>query len=177
MVFSPAQFNFTDRVAIVTGGATGIGRATSLLFARHGARVAIGDINLEGANTAELIKSSGGEALFVKTDVREVGQVQNLVATTVKRYGALHFAFNNAGILSVAAPLAELEEQSFDEVIAVDLKGVFLCMKYEILHMLKSGGGVIVNNASIAGIIADPGIGPYVAAKHGVIGLSTAAAL
>jgi NAD(P)-dependent dehydrogenase (short-subunit alcohol dehydrogenase family) len=177
MDFSSTQFNFTDKIAIVTGGATGIGRATSLLFARHGARVVIGDVNPEGAKTAELIKSDGGGALFVKTDVREAEQVRNLVATTVKTYGALHCAFNNAGILPGEAPLAELEEASFDEVIAVDLKGVFLCMKYEIRHMLKAGGGVIVNNASIAGMIADPGIAPYVAAKHGVIGLSKAAAL
>ena len=177
MALNSSQFNFTNKVAIVTGGATGIGRATSLLFARHGARVVIGDVNPEGAKSAELIKSDGGEALFVKTDVREAEQVQNLVATTVKTYGALHYGFNNAGILPEAAPLAELEEASFDEVIAVDLKGVFLCMKYEIRHMLKSGGGVIVNNASIAGMIADPGITPYVAAKHAVIGLSKAAAL
>jgi NAD(P)-dependent dehydrogenase (short-subunit alcohol dehydrogenase family) len=177
MDFSSTQFNFTDKTAIVTGGATGIGRATSLLFARHGAKVVIGDVNPEGAKTAELIKSDGGEALFVKTDVREAEQVRNLVATTVKTYGALHCAFNNAGILPGAAPLAELEEASFDEVIAVDLKGVFLCMKYEIRHMLKAGGGVIVNNASIAGMVADPGIAPYVAAKHAVIGLSKAAAL
>ena len=177
MAFSSTQFNFSDKIAIVTGGATGIGRATSLLFARHGARVVIGDVNAEGAKTAELIKSDGGEALFVKTDVREAEQVQNLVATTVKTYGALHYAFNNAGILPEGAPLAELEEASFDEVIAVDLKGVFLCMKYEIRHMLKAGGGAIVNNASIAGMIADPGIAPYVAAKHAVIGLTKAAAL
>jgi NAD(P)-dependent dehydrogenase (short-subunit alcohol dehydrogenase family) len=177
MAFSSTQFNFSDKVALVTGGATGIGRATSLLFARHGARVVIGDVNPEGAKTAELIKRDGGEALFVKTDVREPEQVQNLVATTVKTYGALHYAFNNAGILPGGTPLAELEEASFDEVIAVDLKGVFLCMKYEIRHMLKAGGGVIVNNASIAGMIADPGIAPYVAAKHAVIGLSKAAAL
>jgi NAD(P)-dependent dehydrogenase (short-subunit alcohol dehydrogenase family) len=177
MAFSSTQFNFSDKVAMVTGGATGIGRATSLLFARHGARVVIGDVNAEGAKTAELIKRDGGEALFVETDVSEAEQVQNLVATTVKTYGALHYAFNNAGILPQAAPLAELEAASFDEVIAVDLKGVFLCMKYEIRHMLESGGGVIVNNASIAGMIADPGIAPYVAAKHAVIGLSKAAAL
>jgi NAD(P)-dependent dehydrogenase (short-subunit alcohol dehydrogenase family) len=177
MAFSSTQFNFADKVAIVTGGATGIGRATSLLFARHGARVVIGDVNPEGAKTAELIGNDGGEALFVKTDVREAEQVQNLVATTVKTYGALNCAFNNAGILPAGAPLAELEEASFDEVIAVDLRGVFLCMKYEIRHMLKAGGGVIVNNASIAGMIADPGIAPYVAAKHAVIGLSKAAAL
>ena len=177
MAFSSTQFNFSDKTAIVTGGATGIGRATSLLFARHGARVVIGDVNAEGAKTAELISRDGGEAIFVKTDVREAEQVQNLVATTVKTYGALHYAFNNAGILPGGAPLAELEEASFDEVIAVDLKGVFLCMKYEIRHMLAAGGGVIVNNASIAGMIADPGIAPYVAAKHAVIGLSKAAAL
>jgi NAD(P)-dependent dehydrogenase (short-subunit alcohol dehydrogenase family) len=177
MAFSSTQFNFSDKVALVTGGATGIGRATSLLFARHGARVVIGDVNAEGAKTAELISRDGGEAIFVKTDVREAEQVQNLVATTVKTYGALHYAFNNAGILPGGAPLAELEEARFDEVIAVDLKGVFLCMKYEIRHMLESGGGAIVNNASIAGMIADPGIAPYVAAKHAVIGLSKAAAL
>ena len=177
MAFSSTQFNFVDKVAIVTGGATGIGRATSLLFARHGARVVIGDVNPEGAKTAELIKSGGGEALFVKTDVREAEQVKNLVATAVKTYGGLEYAFNSAGILPAAAPLAELEEASFDEVVAVDLKGVFLCMKYEIRHMLAAGGGVIVNNASIAGMIADPGITPYVAAKHAVIGLSKTAAL
>lgn len=177
MALNSTQFNFADKVAIVTGGATGIGRATSILFARHGARVAIGDLNPEGAKTTELINSNGGKALFVKTDVREPEQVKNLVATAVETYGGLDYAFNNAGILPVAAPLAELEEARFDEVIAVDLKGVFLCMKYEIRQMLKSGGGVIVNNASIAGMIADPGIAPYVAAKHAVIGLSKAAAL
>lgn len=177
MALSSGQFNFTDKVVIVTGGATGIGRATSLLFARHGARVVIGDVNPEGAKVAELIKSEGGEAVFVKTDVRDADQVKNLVTTAVKTYGGLHCAFNNAGILPAASPLAELEESTFDEVIAVDLKGVFLCMKYEIQQMLRAGGGVIVNTASIAGMIADPLISPYVAAKHAVIGLSKAAAL
>src|SRR5215475_4935011 len=177
MTFGCTRFNFTDKVVVVTGGAAGIGRATSLLFARHGARVVIGDVNAEGNKVAELIKSDGGAALFVQTDVREAGQVKNLVATAVTTYGSLDYAFNNAGILPATARLAELEEASFDEVIAVDMKGVFLCMKYEILHMLQSGGGVIVNNASIAGMIADPGIAPYVAAKHAVIGLSKAAAL
>src|SRR4026208_1939747 len=110
MAINSTQFNFADKVATVTGGATGIGRATSILFARHGARVVIGDVNPEGAKTAELIKSDGGEALFVKTDVREPEQVKNLVATAVKTYGGLHYAFNNAGILPGAALLAELEE-------------------------------------------------------------------
>jgi NAD(P)-dependent dehydrogenase (short-subunit alcohol dehydrogenase family) len=177
MALNSTQFDFSNKVAIVTGGSTGIGRATSVLFARKGAKVVVGDINSEGAETAESINREGGEAFFVKADVREAEQVKNLVATTVKTYGGLHYAFNNAGILPAAAPLAELEEASFDDVIATDLKGVFLCMKYEILQMLKSGGGVIVNNASIAGMIADPGIAPYVAAKHAVIGLSKAAAL
>jgi NAD(P)-dependent dehydrogenase (short-subunit alcohol dehydrogenase family) len=177
MAVNSTQFDFSNKVAMVTGGSTGIGRATSILFARNGAKVVIGDVSSEGSETAKAINKDGGEALFVKTDVRRAEQVKNLIAIAVKTYGGLHYAFNNAGILPRTVPLAELEEANFDDVIAVDLKGVFLCMKYEILQMLKSSGGVIVNNASIAGMIADPGIGPYVAAKHAVIGLSKAAAL
>jgi NAD(P)-dependent dehydrogenase (short-subunit alcohol dehydrogenase family) len=177
MAQSGVSFNFTDKVAIVTGGSTGIGRATALLFARHGARVVIGDVNPEGWETVEAIKREGGAALFVETDVREARQVQHLVAATVEIYGGLHCAFNNAGVLPAGALLADVEEAAFDQVIAVDLKGVFLSMKYEIQHMLKAGGGAIVNNASIAGMIADPGISAYVAAKHAVIGLTKAAAI
>jgi len=172
-----SSFNFTDKVAIVTGGSTGIGRATALLFARHGAKVVIGDVNSEGRETVETIKREAGSALFVETDVREAQQVERLVATTVETYGGLHCAFNNAGVLPAGALLADVEEAAFDQVIAVDLKGVFLSMKYEIQHMLKNGGGTIVNNASIAGMIADPGISAYVAAKHAVIGLTKAAAI
>jgi NAD(P)-dependent dehydrogenase (short-subunit alcohol dehydrogenase family) len=172
-----SYFNFADKVAIVTGGSTGIGRATSLLFARHGARVVIGDVNPEGRETVETIKREGGAVLFVETDVRKAQEVENLVAAAVKTYGGLHFAFNNAGILPAGALLADVEEAAFDQVIAVDLKGVFLAMKYEIQYMLKAGGGAIVNNASIAGMIADPGISAYVAAKHAVIGLSKAAGI
>ena len=174
---SKATFNFTDKVAIVTGGSTGIGRATSLLFARHGAKVVIGDVNPEGQETVEMIEREDGTALFVETDVRNAEQVENLVVTAVETYGGLHFAFNNAGVLPQAALLADVEEAAFDQVIAVDLKGVFLAMKYEIQCMLGAGGGAIVNNASSAGMIADPGISPYVAAKHAVIGLSKAAAI
>lgn len=177
MAGSSGYFNFTDKVAIVTGGSTGIGRATSLLFARHGARVVIGDVNPEGHETVAMIERGGGEALFVETDVRNAQQVKDLVAAAVKTYGGLHFAFNNAGILPAGALLADVDEAAFDQVVAVDLKGVFLAMKYEIQHMLKAGGGAIVNNASIAGMIADPGISAYVAAKHAVIGLSKAAAI
>jgi NAD(P)-dependent dehydrogenase (short-subunit alcohol dehydrogenase family) len=170
-------FNFTDKVALVTGGSTGIGRATAFLFAEHGARVVIGDVNPEGWETAEAIKREGGAALFVETDVRKAQQVEYLVGVAVDNYGGLHCAFNNAGVLPAGALLADVEEAAFDQVIAVDLKGVFLSMKYEIQHMLKTGGGAIVNNASIAGMIAEPGISAYVAAKHAVIGLSKAAAI
>ncbi len=170
-------FNFTDKVALVTGGSTGIGRATASLFARHGAKVVIADVNPEGWETVEAIKREGGAALFVETDVRNAQQVQHLVAAAVEIYGGLHCAFNNAGILPNGALLADVEEAAFDQVVAVDLKGVFLAMKYEIQHMLKNGGGAIVNNASIAGLIADPGISSYVAAKHAVIGLTKAAAI
>jgi NAD(P)-dependent dehydrogenase (short-subunit alcohol dehydrogenase family) len=170
-------FNFTNKVALVTGGSTGIGRATSLLFARHGAKVVIGDVNPDGRETVEMIEREGGAALFVETDVRNAQQVEDLVVAAVKTYGGLHLAFNNAGILPAAALLADVEETEFDQVVAVDLKGVFLAMKYEIQHMLGAGGGAIVNNASIAGMIAELGMSAYVAAKHGVIGLSKAAAI
>jgi len=169
--------NIIDKIALVTGGSTGIGRATALLFARHGAKLVIGDVNPAGQETVAAIEREGGTARFVETDVRDSGQVENLVAVAVKTYGGLHFAFNNAGVLPAGALLADVEEAVFDQVVAVDLKGVFLSMKYEIQHMLKAGGGVIVNNASIAGMIAEPGISPYVAAKHAVIGLTKAAGI
>jgi NAD(P)-dependent dehydrogenase (short-subunit alcohol dehydrogenase family) len=174
---SENPFNFAGKVALVTGGSRGIGRATSRLFAQHGAKVVIGDVDLSGRETVESIKRDGGEALFVQTDVREASEVKNLVAATVKTYGGLHCAFNNAGVLPTGGLLADVEEAAFDQVLAVDLKGAFLSMKYEIEYMLGAGGGAIVNNASIAGMIAEPGISAYVAAKHGVIGLSKAAAL
>ena len=169
--------NFEGKVVLITGGSSGIGRATSLLFAQHNAKVVIGDVNPAGDETVEMIKREKGEAVFVQTDVRDVFQVQNLVATAVTRYGGLHCAFNNAGVLPAMSMLADTEESSFDETFAVDVKGVFLAMKYEIQQMLKTGGGAIVNTASIAGLIAERGISAYVAAKHAVIGLSKAAAV
>ena len=177
MTANKNALDFTGKVALVTGGSRGIGRATSLRFARHGAKVVISDIDPAGVETVSLIKREGGEALFMQTDVRNAREVENLVATAVDNYGGLHCAFNNAGVLPPTIPLAEVDESTFDNAIAVDLKGVFLSMKYEIRQMLQAGGGAIVNNASIAGLIAEAGISTYAAAKHGVIGLSKAAAL
>ena len=171
------DFNFAGKVVLITGGSSGIGQATSILFARHGANVVIGDINSAGEETADAIKREKGEATFVQTDVRDARQVENLIATAVKTYGGLHCAFNNAGVLPAMAMLADTEEATFEQTFAVDVKGVFLAMKYEIQQMLKTGGGVIVNNASVAGLIAEKGISSYVGAKHAVIGLSKAAAV
>lgn len=170
-------FDFAGKVALVTGGSNGIGRAASILFARHGAKIVIGDIDSAGRDTVEMIRKGGGEGLFVRTDVQEAKDIDNLVARTVEHYGGLHCAFNNAGVLPPTVLLSDMDETTFEKVLSVDLKGVFLSMKYEIRHMLEAGGGAIVNNASIAGMIADPGISAYVAAKHGVIGLSKAAAI
>jgi len=172
-----ALLDFTGKVALVTGGSGGIGRATALAFARQGAKVVIGDVSDEGGRTVEMIEQAGGEGLFVRTNVADSASVAALVQQALRAYGALHCAFNNAGILPPTRPLAEQDESDFDNVVAVDLKGVFLCMKHEIRHMLGAGGGAIVNTASIAGVIADPGMAPYVAAKHGVIGLTKAAAI
>jgi NAD(P)-dependent dehydrogenase (short-subunit alcohol dehydrogenase family) len=171
------SFNFAGKVALVTGGSSGIGRATSLLFAKHGAKVVIGDNNPAGVETVEMIKREQGDAIFVQTDVSVADQVKNLVATAVTTYGGLNYAFNNAGVLPPMALLADTDESTFDKIMAVDVKGVFLAMKYEIQQMLQTGSGAIVNNASIAGMIAERGISAYVAAKHAVIGLSKAAAI
>ncbi|CAM5240882.1 MULTISPECIES: glucose 1-dehydrogenase [Streptomyces] len=170
-------FDFTGKVVLVTGGATGIGRAVSLAFARQGAIVVIGDIDERSSETVNLIEKEGGRGLFVPTDVTLARDVARLVATTIDTFGDLHIAFNNAGVFVPPAPLAEQSEEDFDKAIAVDLKGVFLSLKYEIAHMASAGGGAIINTASIAGLIGDPDMAPYVAAKHGVIGLTKAAAV
>jgi len=168
---------FEGKVILVTGGRSGIGRATALMFAQCGAKIVIGDVDPAGQETVDAIKAEKGEAIFVQTDVSDAKQIQNLVAMTMKTYGALHCAFNNAGVLPPMATLGETNEAAFDHTFAVDVKGVFLAMKYEIPEMLKAGGGAIVNTASIAGLIAEQGISAYVAAKHAVIGLTKAAAL
>jgi NAD(P)-dependent dehydrogenase (short-subunit alcohol dehydrogenase family) len=169
--------DYSGKTVLITGAATGIGRATARAFAEQGANLVIGDVDPRARETVQLIVDGGGTALFVETDVASASSVEQLVATAVDRYGRIDAAFNNAGVLPATKPLAEQTEEEFDRVLSVDLRGVFLCLKYEIQAMLASGGGAIVNTASVAGVVADPGMSPYVAAKHGVVGLSRAAAL
>ena len=166
------------KVAVVTGGSSGIGRATALIFAREGAKVVVADVNVEGgAETVRLLNAAGGEAVFVQTDVARAAEVETLVKKAVETYGRLDCAFNNAAIEGVIQPTVEYAEAHWDRVLAINLKGVWLCMKYEIQQMLKQGGGAIVNTASVAGLIGLPGFSAYVAAKHGVTGLTRTAAL
>jgi NAD(P)-dependent dehydrogenase (short-subunit alcohol dehydrogenase family) len=174
---STHPFDYGGKTLLITGAATGIGRAVALAFASHGANVVIGDVDARAADTVQSIEALGGTALFVRTDVSDAVSVEALVAAAVTRFGKIDAAFNNAGVLPPTAPLADQSEEDFDRVLNVDLKGVFLCMKFQIQAMLKTGGGAIVNTASVAGVVADPGMAPYVAAKHGVVGLTRAAAL
>ncbi len=169
---------FNGEVALVTGGSSGIGRATALLFAAEGARVVVasrrGEESLE---TVRLIQAAGGEAMFVKTDVSKAADVETMVAKTVERYGALHFAFNNAGIEGAPfVPLASYAEATWDDVIGINLKGVFLSMKFELPHIVKTKGA-IVNMSSVAGLSGGRLGAAYYASKHGVIGLTKAAAM
>ncbi|MEH2278434.1 MAG: SDR family oxidoreductase [Nostoc sp.] len=169
---------FDGKVAIVTGGNSGIGKATAIAFGKAGVKVVVAARRDEkGEETVNLIKQAGSEALFVKTDVAKVSQVEALVSTTVETYGRLDFAFNNAGILGGNAPLHEQSLEQFDQLMAINVRGSFLCMKYEIVQMLRTGGGVIVNNSSVGGLMASPRIGPYNASKHAVMGLIKSAAL
>lgn len=169
---------FAGKVALITGGTTGIGRATALAMARQGARVVVaGRRAEEGADTVQLIKDSGGDAMFVKADVTQAQDVQNLVAHTVKTFGRLDVAFNNAGTEEVITPFHEETEANFQHIMDVNVKGVWLCMKAQILEMLKQGSGAIVNNSSIGGLIGFPGVAVYTASKHAVIGLTKTAAL
>ncbi len=166
------------KVALVTGAGAGIGRASALAFAAAGARVVLADVDVAGGQeTAELIALNGGEALFVKTDVTDAGQVDLLVHEAVSRYGRLDCAHNNAGVLGAVAPIVESPDDNFDRVFAVNVKGVWLCLKAEIRQMLRQGGGAIVNTASSAGLKGSPALPAYSASKHAVVGLTKSVAL
>ena len=166
------------QVALVTGGSGGIGRATALEFAHQGARVVVSDLLVEaGQETVRLIGAAGGQATFIKTDVTRAAEVQALVGQTLETYGRLDCAFNNAGIEGGMAKTGEYAEERWEQVIRINLKGVWLCMKYEIQHMLGHGGGAIVNTASVAGLVGFRYGPAYVASKHGVNGLTKTAAL
>jgi NAD(P)-dependent dehydrogenase (short-subunit alcohol dehydrogenase family) len=167
------------KVAIVTGGTSGIGRDTAVLFAKAGAKVVVaGRREVEGKETIDQVRAAGGDGLFVKTDVSQAPDVRALVQKTVEKFGRLDVAFNNAGIEGNWVSIAEQSEEDWDRTIAINLRGTWLCLKHEIQQMLKQGGGgAIVNMASIAGFIAAPGAAAYCASKHGVMGLTKAAAL
>lgn len=167
-----------NKAVIVTGAASGIGEATAKLFAEHGAKVVVSDIDEGGGRkVVEAIKKAGGEAMFVKTDVSDAADMKALVAATVEAYGGLDAAINNAGISGMQAGVAELSEADWEQTINVNLNGVFYGMKYQIEAMLQRGGGSIVNVSSILGSVGFEGAAAYVAAKHGLLGLTKVAAL
>lgn len=168
-----------DKVALVTGGASGIGRAAAVALGTAGAKVVFSDIrDVEAKETTDLIRDTGAECLFVRSDVSSEADVQALVQKTIATYGKLDCAFNNAGIDLAVKPLHEQSIEDFDKIVSVNARGLFLCMKYEIQQMLTQGSGAIVNNSSVNGLVAAlAGISPYIASKHAVMGLTRAAAL
>jgi len=166
------------KVALVTGAGSGIGRASALAFAREGAKVIVADVATDGGReTAHSIEEQGGEAFFVQADVSAAGDVREMIERAVTTYGRLDCAFNNAGIEGEMATTAECSEDNFDRTIAINLKGVWLCMKYELPQMLEQGGGAIVNCASIAGLVGFPNLPAYTASKGGIVQLTRTAAL
>jgi NAD(P)-dependent dehydrogenase (short-subunit alcohol dehydrogenase family) len=169
---------FANSVALVTGGAAGIGKAAVLAFAAQGAKVAFCDVKKEqGEELASSIEKKGGRALFIQADVSKPADVERLIGMTVKTYGRLDCAFNNAGIEGQLATTAECSEENFDRTLAINLKGVWLCMRHEIQQMLRQGGGSIVNMSSVAGLVGFANLPAYVASKHAVVGLTKSAAL
>jgi NAD(P)-dependent dehydrogenase (short-subunit alcohol dehydrogenase family) len=170
--------SFADKVALVTGGGSGIGRAIALRFAQRGAKVAVaGRTRKTIAETQEMIQHMGGEAFSLQVDVSSDEQVRQMVQSVVRRFGRLDFACNAAGIGGPLAPTADISENDFDSIIAVNLKGVWLCMKYQLQQMVAQGSGVIVNISSINGLVGTPNAAVYSASKSGVISLTKAAAL
>jgi NAD(P)-dependent dehydrogenase (short-subunit alcohol dehydrogenase family) len=171
--------SFAGKVALVTGGSSGIGRATAHAFAEAGATVVLSDIDASGGETvAQALRDNGSKAAFIQADVSQAADVAHMVAETVARYGHIDYAHNNAGILGGVGRVADVTEAEFDQLISVNLKGVWLCLKEEILQMQRQGGGgAIVNTASIAGIRGSAWLPIYSTTKHGVVGLTRAAAL
>jgi NAD(P)-dependent dehydrogenase (short-subunit alcohol dehydrogenase family) len=169
---------FEGKVALITGGTSGIGRASAIAYAREGAKVVVaGRRAKEGEETVRLIRQAGGEGLFVQTDVTRENEVANLVDKTLAKFGRLDTAFNNAGLEEVIGPTHEKSSEAYDQIMDVNVKGLWLSMKHELSAMRRLGGGTIVNNASIAGLIGFEGAAIYCASKHAVIGLTRAAAL
>ena len=168
-----------NKVALVTGAASGIGRASSLILAREGAKMVVSDIDASGAEeTLSLIKERGGDGVFVHADVSKSNDVQELISRAVSTYGRLDCAYNNAGIEGyMSGRLHEYPEEAWDRLVDINIKGVWLCLKYEIPQMLEQGGGAIVNTASVAGLVGSRLLSAYVASKHAVVGLTKAAAL
>ena len=167
-----------DKVVLVTGAASGIGKATALAFAKQGAKLALADLDETGGKETEAeAKKLGAETIFVKTDISSAEQVDNLIEKTVDTFGRIDCAHNNAGIEGKRIATTELDENTFDKVISTNLKGTWLCMKKELAQMLKQGGGSIVNTASIAAFVGLNGLSAYTASKHGIVGLTKAAAL
>lgn len=167
-----------DKVALITGGGAGIGRTTALAFAREGAKVVIADLDTAtGEGTVKLVREAAGKAVFFKADVAKAAEVKALIEKAVELYGRLDCAFNNAGVRGDRAPIADCSEENWDNTLNINLKGIFLCLKYEIPQMVRQGGGAIVNMASAWGLIGVAGVPAYVASKHGVVGITRAAAL
>ena len=166
---------FENKVALVTGGSFGIGKATAVAFAQRGAKVVIADV-LENPDALKEIKGAGSEGIFIKCDVSKEKEVSDLIDKTILKFGRLDFAFNNAGIEGQSANTQDCTETNWDKTLSVNLKGIWLCMRHELPHLLKNGGA-IVNCASVAGLIGFPGMPAYVASKHAVIGLTKTAAL
>jgi NAD(P)-dependent dehydrogenase (short-subunit alcohol dehydrogenase family) len=168
---------FQGKVILITGAAGGIGRAAALAFGRAGASVVVADVSVEGGHaTAAMIVEAGGKALFVQANVSRAAEVEALIDKTVAYYGRLDCAFNNAGIEEEHLALADTDEALYDRIMGVNVKGAWLCMKYEIRQMLKQGGGVIVNTASVAGLVGAPTQAIYAASKHAVVGMTKTAA-
>lgn len=169
---------FENKVALVTGASFGIGRATAVAFAQRGAKVVIADVKEDKEGTTlKLVKDAGSEGLFLKIDVSKTADVKQMIEKTLATFNHLDFAFNNAGIEGVTMPTHECTEENWDKVLTINLKGVWLCMREELLHMRKQGSGVIVNCSSVAGLSGFANMPAYVASKHAMIGLTKTAAL